>query len=225
MWAEESWCDLKSLDWGWERVLWGSGVLEQEWLCKRGEAMELGLGSGLGSGLRGRQSRMIVLLESGDPRGDGVHSLRVLERPGVLSGVVPDRNEDGGILGPCSRGNAGRTHLLWGFRIICWSTGGGRAGQLGCEGIWDPGGKSRKPEPYRRDSLGEGWSMGRKEILQGKQPVVGALGVLPQGEVGGAGSGFRDKELGKEETFVESSYQDGGAHVESWARKSVWGEA
>lgn len=167
---------------------------------------------------------MTVLLGLGDSHGDGVHSLRILEGSGVLSGVVPDRNEDGGILGPSSCGNAGRTHLMWSFRIICWSTGGGRAGQRGCEGIWDPGEKPRKPEPYRRDSLGEGWSMGRKEITQGKEPIVGGSGCSSSGKKGGCWIRVQGQRVGEGRDICRTLIPDGWAHLESQARKSVWGE-
>lgn len=170
---------------------------------------------------------MIVPLGLGDSYGDGVHRLQVQEGSGGLSGVVPGRNEDGDLLGPNSYGNAGRTHSMWRFRNISWSTWGGWLGQDSwpVKVFGDPGGKSGKPEPYRRDSLGEGWSMGRKDIPERKEPVAGGSGCSSSGRRGGgAGAGFTDKGLGKEEIFVEFLYHDGGLHPESRARKSVWGE-
>lgn len=103
-----------------------------------------------------------------------------------------------------------------------WGSG---AGQLGSEGIWVPGGKSRKPAPNWRDSLREAWILGRKEILQGKESVVWGSGVVPQGEEGAMldqGSGVR---LGKGRDICRILIPGRGPHLESGASKSVWGEA
>ena len=73
----------------------------------------------------------MIALGWGDSCGDGVHSLRELEGSGVLSGVVQDRNEDGGTLGPSSCANAGRTHSMWGFRNLWGAVGEGEGRTAG----------------------------------------------------------------------------------------------
>lgn len=78
---------------------------------------------------------MIVLLGLGDSHGDWVHRMRLVGASRVLLGVVSERDEDGGMLGPSSCGNAGRAHMMWGFRIMCWGPERGGAGQLDSEVI------------------------------------------------------------------------------------------
>ena len=140
---------------------------------------------------------MIVLLGLGDSHGDWGHGLRVLEGSEVLLGVVSERKEGGDVLGPSSCGSSLRSHLVWGFRITCWGPAGGRGGQLGSEGTWDPGGKSRKTELHRRVHLGRAGAWAG----EGNSTRKGVCGwgfwvFFLREKAGGAGPGFSGKEVG-----------------------------
>lgn len=168
---------------------------------------------------------MIVLLGLGDSHGDWGHGLRVLEGSGVLLlGVVSERKEGGDVLRPSSCGSSLRSHLVWGFRITCWGPAGGRGGQLGSEGTWDPGGKSRKTELHRRGAFGEGWSVGGGRKFHKERSVwLGVLGVLPQGEGWGCWTGVQ-RQRGGEGRDICRILIPGGEAGPPGVMESVWGE-